>query len=73
MQNVRLHVAGNGVTWVISRCRVCGEVSKHLISDAVAGTIACGKCGRQVDMRGATIDAVAALDTQAGEPKVSGT
>lgn len=61
------------MTWVMSRCRVCGEVSKHLISDAVAGTIACGKCGRQMDMRGATIEAVAAMDTQAGAPRGAGT
>jgi hypothetical protein len=52
---------------------VCGEVSKHLISDAVAGTIACAKCGRQMDLRGATIEAVAALDTQAGVPRDAGT
>lgn len=68
MQSVRLHVAGNGVTWVMSRCRACGEVNKHLIGDAVAGTIACAKCGRQMDMRGATIEAVAA-DAKSAAPE----
>jgi transcription initiation factor TFIIIB Brf1 subunit/transcription initiation factor TFIIB len=43
----------------MSRCKVCGEVNKHLVADAVKGTIACGKCGHGMDMRGATIEAVA--------------
>ena len=58
MQSVRLHVAGNGVIWAISKCRSCGEVAKHLAADAIVGPIACGRCGRQMDMKGATIEAV---------------
>jgi hypothetical protein len=69
MQSVRLHVAGNGVTWVMSRCKVCGEVNKHLLADAVGATIACGKCGRQMDMRGATIEAIAAADARSMPPE----
>ena len=62
MQSVRLHVGGNGVVWAMSQCKVCREVSKHLIADAIQGTIACAKCGHKMDMRGATIEAVAAGD-----------
>ena len=58
MQSVRLHVAGNGVIWAISKCRSCGEVAKHLAADAIVGPIACARCGRQMDMKGATIEAV---------------
>ena len=46
----------------MSRCKVCREVSKHLISDAIAGTVTCAKCGRKMDMRDATIEAIAAAD-----------
>jgi len=62
MQSVRLHVAGNGSIWVISRCKVCGEVDKHLAADAIVGAIQCGKCGRRMDMKGATVEAVAAAN-----------
>jgi recombinational DNA repair protein (RecF pathway) len=59
MQSVRLHVAGNGVIWALSKCKVCGEVDKHLAVDAVAGLIACKACGHRMDMKGATVEAVA--------------
>jgi hypothetical protein len=59
MQSVRLHVAGNGVLWALSKCKVCGEVDKHLAVDAVAGLIACKACGHRMDMKGATVEAVA--------------
>ena len=58
MQSVHLHVAGNGVIWVISKCKSCGEVAKHLAADAIVGPIGCTRCGRQMDMKGATIEAV---------------
>jgi len=58
MQSVHLHVAGNGVIWVISKCKSCGEVAKHLAADAIIGPIVCMQCGRQMDMKGATIEAV---------------
>lgn len=60
MQSVRLHVAGNGVVWALSKCRGCGEVTKHLAADAIVSSIACNRCGRLMDMKGATIEAVAA-------------
>jgi hypothetical protein len=58
MQSVRLHVAGNGTIWVISKCKVCGEVDKHLAADAIVAAIPCGKCGHRMDMKGAAIEAI---------------
>ena len=60
MESVRLDVASNGVIWAMSKCRWCGEVTKHLAADAIVGTIACLRCGHAMDMKGATIEAVAA-------------
>ena len=59
MQSVRLHVAGNGTIWVLAKCRICGQVDKHLAADAIVAAIPCGKCGHHMDMKGATIEAVA--------------
>jgi hypothetical protein len=68
MQSVRLHVAANGVAWAMSRCKKCGEITKHLVADAVVGPIPCKRCGQPMDMRGATIEAVAAdRDRRQGE------
>ena len=58
MQSIRLHADGQGMVWVMSKCRGCGEIDKHLASDAIAHAIACRKCGRRMDMTGATIEAV---------------
>jgi len=66
MQSVRLHVAGDGVVWAMSKCRACGEVTKHLVADAIASRIACKRCGGLMDMTGATIEAVATADQAAG-------
>ena len=66
MQSVRLHVAGNGVIWALSKCRGCGEVNKHLAADAIVGSIPCNRCGRLMDMKGATIEAVEAARDRAG-------
>jgi hypothetical protein len=69
MQSVRLHVAGNGVVWALSQCRGCGAVNKHLAADAIVGAIQCKGCGRLMDMKGATIEAVAAArDAGSGAP-----
>ena len=68
MQSVRLHVAGNGVNWALSKCKVCGEVDKHLVVDAVAGLIACKACGHRMDMKGATVEAVALARDSQDEP-----
>jgi hypothetical protein len=66
MQSVHLHIAGNGVIWALSKCRSCGEVTKHLAADAIVGSIPCKKCGRLMDMKGATIEAVAAARDRGG-------
>ena len=62
MQSVRLHIAGDGVVWAMSKCRACGDVTKHLVADAIAARIACKRCGGLMDMTGATIEAVASAD-----------
>jgi hypothetical protein len=66
MQSVRLHIASNGVIWAMSRCKVCGEVTKHLAADAMIGLIPCPRCGHQMDMKGATIEAVEAARDDGG-------
>jgi hypothetical protein len=58
MQSVRLFVAGDGTVWVLSKCRDCGEVDKHLISEAMLTPISCKRCGHLMDMKGATFEAV---------------
>ena len=60
MQSVRLHIAGDGVVWVLSRCAGCGDVDKHLASSAIAKPLPCKRCGRMMQMQGATIEAVEA-------------
>ena len=72
MQSIRLHVAGNGVVWAMSKCKVCGEVDKHQIVDAVAGLVTCKACGHRMDMKGATVEAVAvARDSQHAPPRAN--
>jgi len=51
--------------WAMSKCRACGEVNKHLVADAIAGRIACKRCGGLMDMTGATVEAVATVDLTA--------
>jgi len=58
MHRVRLHVERNGEIWVISTCRACGDEAKHLAADAILGPVTCARCGRAMDIKGATIDAV---------------
>ena len=72
MQSVRLHVAGNGVMWAMSKCRACGEVTKHLVAEAIAGRIACKRCGGLMDMTGATVEAVAIADQMADASQPTG-
>ena len=58
MQKIRLQVAGNREIWVISTCRSCGGETRHLAADAILGPVPCAQCGRTMDIKGATIDAV---------------
>ena len=60
MRSVLLRVASDGVIWVLSTCQRCDHVTEHLAADAIVGTIACGGCGHPMDMKYATIAAVAA-------------
>ena len=56
MQSVRMHLDGNGVLWAMAKCRVCGEVHKYLVSEALAGA-KCKSCGRPMEIQGAVIEA----------------
>lgn len=58
MQSVRLHIAGDGEVWTLSKCRRCGEIDKHTLRAAATGTVVCRKCGHRMDMTGATVEAV---------------
>jgi GAF domain-containing protein len=58
MQSVRLHMAGDGEVWTLSKCRRCGEIDKHTLRSAATGTVVCRKCGHGMDMTGATVEAV---------------
>jgi hypothetical protein len=60
MQSIRLHTAGDGAIWAMSKCEGCGDVAKHPVAVVIAGPITCKRCGRQMDMKHATVDALAA-------------
>ncbi|MEO8754023.1 MAG: GAF domain-containing protein [Casimicrobiaceae bacterium] len=68
MQSVRLHVSGDGEVWALSKCSRCGEVDKHTLRLAATGTVPCKKCGHQMDMTGATVEAV---DAEVSRPSGS--
>jgi hypothetical protein len=59
LQGVRLHIAGNGTIWILSQCKICGQADKHLAADAIVAAVACTHCGLRMDMKDATIEAVA--------------
>jgi hypothetical protein len=44
----------------MAKCKVCREVGKHLLADAMAGPIECKHCKHQMDIKGATVEAVEA-------------
>ena len=51
-----MHLDGNGVLWAMAKCRVCGEVHKYLVSEALAGPIKCKSCARPMEIQGAVIE-----------------
>jgi len=51
-----MHLDGNGLLWAMAKCRVCGEVHKYLVSEALAGTIKCKSCARPMEIQGAVIE-----------------
>lgn len=59
MESVRLHRSGN-VVWVLAKCKVCREVGKHLLTDAMKAPIECKHCKHRMDIKGATVEAVEA-------------
>jgi hypothetical protein len=56
VQSVRMHLDGNGLLWAMAKCRVCGEVHKYLVSEALAGPIKCKSCARPMEIQGAVIE-----------------
>ena len=56
MQSVRMHLDGNGLLWAMAKCRVCGEVHKYLVSEAVAGPTKCKSCARPMEIQGAVVE-----------------
>lgn len=57
MQEVHLHLASTGDVWAMTKCKVCGDIDKFPIAQAMAATVSCKKCGHHMDIRNATIDA----------------
>ena len=57
MESVRLHLNGKAVS-VLCKCRGCGAVQQYSVADAVAGAVACTRCARQMNIKGAVIEAV---------------
>jgi hypothetical protein len=64
MRTVVMHVDQAGVVWAIAKCRVCGEVHKYLVADAIAGDAHCRSCKRPMEMQGAVIAAAHANERQ---------
>jgi hypothetical protein len=57
MQSVRMHLDSNGVLWAMAKCRVCGEVHKYLVTEALAGLVKCKSCAHPMELPGAVIEA----------------
>ena len=38
-----MHLDGNGVLWAIAKCRICGEVHKHVMDAVAAGALSTAK------------------------------
>jgi hypothetical protein len=57
MQHVHLHLAGTGEVWAMTKCKVCGDIDKFPIAQAMAAPVPCKKCGHCMDIRTATIEA----------------
>jgi hypothetical protein len=56
MQSVRMYTDGDGVVWAMAKCRVCGEVHKYLLTDAIAGAVKCKSCHRPMELDHALIE-----------------
>ena len=69
MESVRLHLNGKTVS-VLCKCRACGAVQQYSVADAIAGPIACTRCARQMNIKGAVIEAV---DRMPGAPSSAAT
>jgi hypothetical protein len=50
MQSVRMHTDGNGVSWAIAKCSMCGEVHKYLTEIVLAGHVACNSCFHKMEL-----------------------
>jgi hypothetical protein len=57
VESVRLNLNGKTVS-VLCKCRVCRTVQQYSVADAIAGPVTCIRCGRQMNIKGAVIEAV---------------
>lgn len=56
MQSVRMHLDGTSRMWAMAKCRVCGEVHKYLVGEALAGPVKCKSCARPMEIQGAVVE-----------------
>jgi formylmethanofuran dehydrogenase subunit E len=56
MQSVRMYTDGNGVSWAMSKCSVCGEVHKYLTEIVLTGHVACKSCHHNMELDRALIE-----------------
>lgn len=40
----------------MTKCKVCGDIDKFPIAQALAASVPCKKCGHRMDIRSATIE-----------------
>ena len=57
MKGVVLRVGDDGAIWVTCVCRGCGHVHDGRAVQAILAPVVCAQCGREMDIRGAIIDA----------------
>jgi len=51
-----MHTDGNGVSWAMAKCSVCGEVHKYRTEIVLAGLVACKSCHHKMDLDRALIE-----------------
>jgi len=67
MRTVVMHVDGAGTIWALAKCRVCGEVHKYLVVEAIAGDAHCRSCKRPMEIQGAVIAAAHVIERDKGD------
>ena len=67
MQSIVLHVDGSGQAWALAKCRICGQVHKYLLAEALKG-VRCKSCKHPMEIDGAVIDAATSGKPVAPKP-----